>query len=349
VNINRLFSGILWSIFLLTISPDFVFAGRTTAADEIVLNNGSLIYGKIISARDHVITVDTEFAGIISVKSSAIQSMQTQGSLTIQVADGTIIRDKPIKIEDEIYYITNNGGEQLSYNVDEILRLNPEPWELGEGYKWNGLVSFAWSLQRGNSDTDELDYRLNSSWRNLQRRFTLKLDGELDKTNNVKNADNWQVLGKYDRFVTDDTYWGSNLSLEKDEFSDLDLRSYFGPYYGKQWFNMPAFSLSSEGGLVYVDENFMEAENKNYTGANWNILASSNYLGEKTRLYLDHTGVWDLDDTSDIILNLTLGLAFPMLNHLEAAAEILMEYDSGAVEGVDEMDQTYQFRVGYNW
>jgi hypothetical protein len=42
-------------------------------------------------------------------------------------------------------------------------------------------------------------------------------------------------------------------------------------------------------------------------------------------------------------------LAFPLLWSLEAAAEVLFEYDSGAVEGVDENDETYKFRIGYSW
>ena len=34
---------------------------------------------------------------------------------------------------------------------------------------------------------------------------------------------------------------------------------------------------------------------------------------------------------------------------VEAAAEVLWEYDSGAVEGVEELDETYSFRIGYTW
>ena len=56
-----------------------------------------------------------------------------------------------------------------------------------------------------------------------------------------------------------------------------------------------------------------------------------------------------VDETSDLILNTTFGLAFPLLFNLEAAAEILLEYDSGAVEGVEELDETYSFRIGYTW
>jgi hypothetical protein len=37
-----------------------------------------------------------------------------------------------------------------------------------------------------------------------------------------------------------------------------------------------------------------------------------------------------------------------MMN-IQAAAEYSVEYDSGAVDGVDEIDQSLKVRFGYRW
>jgi len=129
----------------------------------------------------------------------------------------------------------------------------------------------------------------------------------------------------------------------------LNLRSYIGPYYGIQWFERSVFTLSTEFGLTYVNEDFIVAEDQDYPGANWNLDISSDYLGGGSRLFLNQVGVWNLDETSEVIVNTRMGLSFPLLGRLQAAAEILLEYDSGAVAGVDELDQTYNFRIGYSW
>ncbi len=50
-----------------------------------------------------------------------------------------------------------------------------------------------------------------------------------------------------------------------------------------------------------------------------------------------------------MIIKTSVGLAFPRLWNFEAAAEILWEYDSGAVAGVEKLDETYMMRVGYTW
>ena len=317
--------------------------------DVIMLKNGSKILGTVSSARDGIIVVETDFAGTLKIDSTTVESVNTQGSLVVQMSDGSIIEDQPIKLDKENMQVTTDSGEQSTYSISDISLINPEPWELGDGYKTTGVVSFAWKIERGNTDTDELDLKVESFWRSLEDRYTLRANAELDKANGIENADNWRIIGKYDRFLNGPNYWGANLAFEQDQFADLDLRAYIGPYFGRQFYDKPVFTLSGELGLSYVTERFFTAENQKYPGANWNIDISSNYLGGDSRLYLNQVGIWNLKDTSDVILNTIFGVAFPLFRSLEIAAEVKLEFDSGAVEGVEELDQTYGIRLGYVW
>ena len=78
-------------------------------------------------------------------------------------------------------------------------------------------------------DLDEFDLKVESFWRSLKDRYTLKALAELDKANGMKNADNWRIIGKYDRFLDGPNYWGVNMAFEQDKFANLDLRAYVGP------------------------------------------------------------------------------------------------------------------------
>jgi hypothetical protein len=180
-----------------------VQAEETTAIalDEILLKNGSRILGTVTSARDGVVVIETDFAGTLTIDSATVEAMQTKGSMVLQLADGNIIRDQPILVKQEGMVVTTESGDQRSYGMSDILLVNPEPWELGDGYKPTGLVSFAWALERGNSDTDELDYKVESTWRSLEDRYILKMAGEVDEANGLKSADNWAIIGKYDYFL----------------------------------------------------------------------------------------------------------------------------------------------------
>lgn len=50
-----------------------------------------------------------------------------------------------------------------------------------------------------------------------------------------------------------------------------------------------------------------------------------------------------------MIVNTTIGAGFPISEGFKAALEAEFEYDGGAAEGVDELDETYKFRLGYEW
>ena len=57
----------------------------------------------------------------------------------------------------------------------------------------------------------------------------------------------------------------------------------------------------------------------------------------------------NLSSFEQSIYRTTMGLRFPLLFGLEAAAEASADYDGGAAEGRDKLDQALKFRIGYTW
>lgn len=317
--------------------------------DRIVLKSGSTILGKVTGSRDGVVTIETDFAGTLDIELAKIESLQTENPVLIQLADETVMPEQPLRIEEDTLVVDTATSPAQTYDLAELLMVNPEPWELGQGYRWTGVGSFALTSQRGNTDTDDLFYSLDSIWRSKQDRYTIAYNGENSKANGETTVQKWFASAKYDYFFDGPVYGGMQASAEHDKFTDLDLRYLVGPIIGRQFYEEPIFTLSGEVGASYVNENFVEAEDNDYAAGNWALNMSSNYLGGDSRLYINHRGILNLEETSEYILNTTFGLAFPLLWNFEAAAEVVLDYDAGAVEGVDELDQTYRFRVGYTW
>jgi hypothetical protein len=324
-------------------------AAPAAATDEILLKNGSRIIGRVTGARDGEVSIDTDFAGTLTVSIEQIAALNTSEPAVMLLADDSVVESGSIRVGESKIVVDAGQADARSYALDDLLILNPEPWELGQGYRWTGSISFAWGMQRGNTDTDELDYRVESVWRGDDDRYTLRANGEQDEVNGEKSADNWLVLGKYDHFVSDLNYWGFNASVEGDKFKDLDLRYLAGPYIGRNFSTDPRFTLEAELGGAYVNEDFIVADDRDYWAATWTLRMTSDYLGGDSLLYFDQRGIWNLNHTSDVVIDTGVGLSFPLLWGLEAAAEVLWEYDSGAQEDVDEMDETYRLRIGYAW
>ena len=76
---------------------------------------------------------------------------------------------------------------------------------------------------------------------------------------------------------------------------------------------------------------------------------SSGWISEYAEFYVDQDGIINFDDVDGVIVNTTIGIGFPIAEGFKAALEAQLEYDEGAVEGVDKLDDTYRFRLGYQW
>jgi hypothetical protein len=100
-----------------------------------------------------------------------------------------------------------------------------------------GVLSGAKLRQHGNTDTDELDYQVDSVWCSMRDRYTFDTTRETDECDAMRSAGNWQVIGNYDYFLTDPNYVGLLAFVEKDKFRHLDLRYQIGPYFGRQFYN----------------------------------------------------------------------------------------------------------------
>lgn len=318
------------------------------AVDRVELRDGSVIFGTFKDADAGKITLETAFAGTLEIDQAEVVAMRVASDLVLQMEDGAVLETPELTVAGEELKL-DPAAAPTRYALADLTRINPEPWELGRGYNFTGLGSVALASQRGNTDTDEFNYRLDANFESLKDRYRFEGFGEINEAQGTKNAENWTLRGRYDRNQTGDWYWGVGGLVQQDTFADLDLRTSIGPYVGRKFFTEPRFEFEAEGGLSYVTEDFSTAEDREYIGATWSAHARSNILGGDSRLYLDHNGILNLDEAENVVLNTTIGVAFPLVGGIEGAAEVMWNINTGAVAGTEEVDQAYRFRLGYSW
>ena len=326
------------------------FTSVGVQADELTMINGSRLVGEVVTSESGHIVFKTPFAGEIKIATENVLEVRTVKAVTLKMADGTIYKDKLIVSTEHGIAVRNEGETPIYFKAEDVALVNPEPWRLGEGYKWFGQVNAALSMERGNTDSDEYDLDFTSSWRSLDDRYILKGMYERDASSGVRDKNQWRIRGKYDRFSDQDTnnYFGGQLVFYQDEFADLKLRTTVGPYVGRNFYESSRLSLSGEVGAVYVDENFDIAEDSDFLGGNWEVSMTSDII-PKTELYATQIGIINFDQINGVLVDTVIGLRFPLIAGLQTAFEIKLEYDGGAVDEVDELDQTYNLKFGYTW
>lgn len=320
----------------------------STLPDTLKLSDGSMLFGKLLSANSGQINFESEHAGSLLIAVKDVQELVSQRVVVFKFTDGRVIRLPKVKMTREPVTITTQNGPMM-YALADIDTINPEPWMLGTGHRWTGSMIFALELQSGNTDKQEIDFDLNSVWRQSEVRYTLSASGELDEANETITSDDYTVSAKSDRFLSDTTYAGANLYFEADKFAHLKRRSMFSVYYGKQWQSKPRLRFSTEPGLAFVSESRTELDQRSYFAFSWNADMHSNALGPNTDSYLNQVGVWNMEDTTDIVINTRIGIRMPVRHKITLNTELKLEYDSGAPADVEELDQTFTIGLGYRW
>jgi putative salt-induced outer membrane protein YdiY len=120
----------------------------------------------------------------------------------------------------------------LTFPPQEVPYLNPEPWRLGQGYKFSGHASFALKSDRGNTDKDEIDVDADVELRRQRDRYTLFGELEYDNSNNQTTKNKWKLINRYDYFTTKKRYYSAILSMQADQLAELKLRAALGPGLG---------------------------------------------------------------------------------------------------------------------
>ena len=346
---------------------DLPEASESQPPARIELIDQTVVYGEITDIHDGELYVTTEWMGDVTIELSSILYLESDQDIELLTTEqeklalsSLIVVDGEVVLED---------AENVA--LDQLDVANPEEWEQGHGYHITGRVTSSIEYNRGNTETDKLNLDAESILESRRDRITLRADYEessalvadTDDEGNQKvdadgnpvkrnddTADNWRVEGKYDYFLSDPrNYLGLNLGFHHDSFSDIDRRTYASAYFGRKILTRDTLTFDAELGLSYVDTDFKVADNDSYTGLNINLTGETQLFDSLVTLYFRQVNIINLSSAEKSIYRTKVGLRFPLFLGLEAAAEASADYDGGAPEGKEKLDETLKFRVGYTW
>lgn len=341
---NNYYSQLLVFIFFIAVS-------FCSAADTLVMKDGSVLMGEILQQEKNTLNFKTSYAGVIKIKWNQVKTFQSDKITTIMLVTDELINTRYVSnLGDDITQIKKEGEEwQTAFKTHNVAYINPDPWRLGEGYKISAKANVSLKSQHGNTIKDEFDLDGRLEFRSLLDRYTFTGTLENDNSRGSKTADNWLLSGKYDYFTSKQRYVGAELSFERDRFTDLEMRTTLGPHTGYQFYESKALNLRAEAGLVKVYENNIESLDQDYMAINWYINYDQFFLDDWTQFYHEQRGLWDVEKTDKITFTSWTGFRFPLRSGIVASAEVELEYDSKPQPSVHRTDTTYRLKIGYQW
>ena len=223
-------------------------------ADQVVLNNGDKLNGKVGLVSGGVMKFNSPSLGDLSIKLEEIKSYSTDTPATLRMKNREFVTGQ---IKDaNADQITLTDGKTTP--TADVQRVNPPP------VAWTGSIVANGALTRGNANTDSFGLRGVA----VLRRDTPDNDDRLslDSTYNLvrtgrgigasTTTDNLGADATYDIFFSDKFYGYGNVGYYHDRIARLDYRLTPGVGIGYQWFEQKDFNLSTEAGVAYLYQKY---------------------------------------------------------------------------------------------
>jgi len=319
-----------------------------TAPPAVVrLADGDRISGTIVDLHDGTLTVDTAWAGTLSIDWSAVAAIESDANLTLVLEDGSrLVGAVRSAAEDGTLAVTTASvAEPAVVPVARIAAINPP----AQAVQVKGNASAGLIINQGNTDTRSLYLEGEVVARTDTNRYTTGVQATRSEDDGDTTADSSRGWIEYDHFLTERWYLASSALFTRDKFQDLRLRSSLAVSSGYQFVETDRASASTELGASYVDEDFYEATDESYPAARWAIDLSRDFADGDLELFHSQEGFLDLDTGDDILLRSKTGIRFNLFKGFIATTQVSFDYDTDPAPGRKKEDWRYLMNLGVEW
>lgn len=321
------------------------FPGGQALADEVVLENGDVITGKVTRLEKGVLTFETGYSEPLSIQTSKVVRIRTDEPVEVHLSGGEVVKGRLTSPENgqvALEPVEGRGAVTISWAAVESV--NPPEKKV----KWSGNISAGANLQSGNTERMSITAGAEAVKQSEIDRASFKL-----LYNYAEEADNMSARNiygalKYDYFFTGRLYGYVSVEMLSDRFRDLKLRTVVGPGVGYQVWDTAERSLRLELGAAYFSEDL-------HTGADDSWATSRAAASLKWRLNgnlefrddlvvnnrLEDPGDYQLRNEAAVLTSLGASWALKLTN--------IMEYDSEPTAGVETTDTYWILALQYSF
>ena len=322
-------------------------------ADTISFANGDKLQGKIISMQNGVIQFESANLGKLEIALDKVASFATEQAAELHFEDGTVLNRKVMLSEQG--EVALDKGEIVSANsvaLAKIKEINPPQ---AEPVSWEGRFSGGIVIDRGNSESQDVQMQVNATRETEEDRIILdaehieKRETNPDTGEESTSKRRYALGAHYDYFVSPKYYVYGDVNAEKETTANLDLRLTIGGGGGYRWIKTKTTKFDVESGLSWVNESFSDqSEDTDYISARFAWRFTHDFTPS---VHFFHSAEWfpSLEDSEDQLIKTETGVRSKINSHLFMEAKILFDWDQTPADGAEKEDSSYILGIGWDF
>ncbi len=318
-------------------------------ADTIQLTNGDKISGRIIRLSTGELTLETDYAGTISLVWDKVSEIVSDVPVQVVLNDKTSLYGtlKPAE-KGKVKLGLGKIVETLSFDLAQVQAINPKT-RGNKDVKLSGTVNVGMYRTSGNTDTANHHINARIVARTEKNRYTAAFEYNKAKDTGELVEEDYLGYAKYDHFLTKKWFVYANTLFEKNEFKDLRLRSTIGTGAGYQFYENELTNLFLEAGLGYVNNDYIAANDRDTVAGRWAVRFDRHLFDKAVQFFHSHEGYQGLDNTEDLFIRSQTGFRFPLRNGFLATLQYNYDWDKTPSPGQGDYDAKYLFTLGYEF
>ncbi len=321
--------------------------------DEVVLQDGSRLIGTVTQVIDGSVTIETDFAGTITVDKSLVKGIRTDEPKSVQLPSGDRAIGK-LDYSRSGQKVTTDTVGDISIDLNQVDAVwaagQPHPAMLAQLPKWYGSLELGLDGQTGNSERIAINGRAEVHRDTPTDRMMIYAQGRSSRENGEDTVK--EVLGgiSLEIDLDDDWFVFAKSELEFDKLEDLDLRATVTGGVGYFAIREPGHELKLRAGLGFQHESFSTGESNDFAIGELGL----DYLLEIAPwlLYTLHATYYPtFEDIADYRVVLENAVAIPLSPKEDWRLRIGMrnDYDSMTKGDTEHLDTYYFMNIVWAW
>lgn len=326
-----------------SVGAALLFAASSAQADRIVMDNGDLYSGSVVRMSGGIVYVKGEF-GDLRLPWARIAELETDQPLQVTLPSGTRIAGT-LTVADGVVRFREPELAGLSLPRGDVAAMAPRD---APAVNVDGRFNIGAAATGGNTETESYHADGEFIARTIRNRFRVGGEFNYGSEDGRRTENNALAAASYDHFLGERWYLSNTISLERDEFKDLDLRTTAGVGLGYQFRDLPSDRLAVELGLSYVHEDFDAAEDEGQPAARYalNFLRA---LSLGPTVFHRHEVLAGLEEVENVLLRTETGIRFPLVERFTGTLQVNYDYDWEPAPDAENEDVTYLITLGYEF
>lgn len=335
-------------LFLATLA----LGATSLTADVVETKNGARIVGKVVKIDGGSVTVDTNFAGTLTIKQSEVTTLTTDNPVAVRLASGTRF-DGRISSASGSLMITGLHGT-VAASVAEIAASwtagakDPQLVALERHWAYEAAVDV--SGKSGNKSQLGTAAHLRATLAGASDTLALFTGYDRQVSDGQKSADQFKAGIDYQSNFAGKHSWYVRDEGGFDRIKDIQFYDVAAAGVGYDFIKKPKHTLTGRIGISFRHENYRNPLTADVNAAGLDLGLNHSLEFKQSSLVNRLTFVPSFEDFSDFRLTHESFYEIPLANpSWKLRLGVSNDYNSKPGAGVDKLDTFYFTRLVLNW